>query len=257
MPDAVFQHSRLVAIYDALDPDRRDLDPYAAMVDEFGAREVVDLGCGTGILARILAARGVTVTGVDPASGSLAHARSMPGADRVRWVLGDATAMPIDAADLVLMTGNAAQAILDWNPTLQCTHRALRPGGRLVFETRDPAARGWESRTRTASHRVVEIAGVGAVETWVELTTVALPLLSFRQTWVFADGAVLTSDSTLRFRSRSEITTDLARHGFAVEDVRNAPDRPGPRAVLADVRVQHERVLLKIEPLRRCTRPAP
>ena len=36
------------------------------MVEEFGARSVIDLGCGTGLLARQLAARGVTVAGVDP-----------------------------------------------------------------------------------------------------------------------------------------------------------------------------------------------
>ena len=42
MPDAVFDDPRLAAIYDALDPDRSDLDAYVAMVDEFGARSVLD-----------------------------------------------------------------------------------------------------------------------------------------------------------------------------------------------------------------------
>jgi hypothetical protein len=42
-----------------------------------------------------------------------------------------------------------------------------------------------------------------------------------------SDGAVLTSDSTLRFREREEVEATLVGNGFSVEDVRDAPDRPG------------------------------
>ncbi|MBA3279296.1 MAG: class I SAM-dependent methyltransferase, partial [Geodermatophilaceae bacterium] len=51
MADNIFEHPRLVAIYDALDPDRSDLDAYAAIADELGARSVLDVGCGTGTFA--------------------------------------------------------------------------------------------------------------------------------------------------------------------------------------------------------------
>ncbi len=54
------------------------------------------------------------------------------------------------------------------------------------------------------------------------------PLVSFRCTWVFqSDGQVLTSDSTLRFRERDEVQAALLAHGYAVEEIRGAPDRPG------------------------------
>lgn len=133
------------------------------------------------------------------------------------------------------MTGNVAQAIVEpacWHATLHGVHEALRPGNHLIFETRDPAARGWEEWTRELSHRTVEIAGVGPVETWVELVAVALPLVSFRWTWIFAaDGAVLTSESTLRFREAGEVEAPLVQHGYMVEDVRDAPDRPGRELV--------------------------
>ncbi|RRR69399.1 SAM-dependent methyltransferase, partial [Streptomyces sp. RP5T] len=49
MADEGFTHPRLAAIYDALDPDRGDLDAYLRMVEEFGARQVLDIGCGTGV----------------------------------------------------------------------------------------------------------------------------------------------------------------------------------------------------------------
>ena len=55
-----------------------------------------------------------------------------------------------------------------------------------------------------------------------------LPFVSFRTTFVFvSDGAVLTSDSTLRFRERAEMVDSLQASGFTVEEVRDAPDRPG------------------------------
>jgi hypothetical protein len=75
---------------------------------------------------------------------------------------------------------------------------------------------------------MTEIHGVGAVESWVELTDVSGQLVSFRWTYRFAsDGTLLTSDSTLRFRPREEIEAALRIHGFEITDVRDAPDRPG------------------------------
>src|SRR5215469_7708639 len=52
--DAHFEVPRLAEIYDPLDPDRRDLDAYAAMAGEFGASTVLDIGCGTGTFACLL-----------------------------------------------------------------------------------------------------------------------------------------------------------------------------------------------------------
>ena len=187
--------------------------------------------CGTGTFAVLLAERGFEVTGVDPAAGSLRVARSKPGAERVRWLPCDAMDLPPMQVDLVTMTGNAAQAIVepaDWDATLAGAFAALRPGGHVVFETRDPAYRAWEEWNRDATYRVVEIPGVGSVRTWTDVISVRGPLVSLRGTWVFAaDGAVLTSDSTLRLRERREVEAALVRHGYVVDEVRGAPDRPG------------------------------
>jgi hypothetical protein len=56
--DAHFEVPRLAEIYDPLDPDRSDLDAYAPLAGEFGARTVLDIGCGTGTLACLLASPG-------------------------------------------------------------------------------------------------------------------------------------------------------------------------------------------------------
>ena len=236
MPDALFEHPRLTSIYDALiDPDRSDLDVYVAIADELRARSVLDVGCGTGTFALMLADRGFDVTGVDPAAGSLTVARAKDGADRVQWIHGDTSVLPPLQVDLATMTGNVAQAIVDqadWGRTLRDVGTALRPGGHLVFETRDPADRGWLRWNRAETYRAVELEGVGAVESWIELTDVSEPLVSFRCTWRFAvDGAVLTSDSTLRFREREEVQAGLESHGYLVDEIRDAPDRPGRELV--------------------------
>ncbi len=235
MVDEIFEHPRLVAIYDALDPDRSDLETYLAIAQELGAHSVLDLGCGTGTFALLLADRGHTVVGVDPAAGSLEVARAKPGADRVAWVHSDATSMPPIQVDLATMTGNVAQAIHDqfeWERTLDGVYEALRPDGHLVFETRDPAFLAWLEWNRSATYSVTEIPGVGRVTSWVDVTDVSGPLVTFRGTWVFgSDGQKVTSDSTLRFRQRDEVEASLLAHRYRVRDVRDAPDRPGRELV--------------------------
>jgi hypothetical protein len=125
----------------------------------------------------------------------------------------------------------------DWHATLVAARSVLRSGGCLAFEVRDPAQEAWREWNRARSQRRVEIDGVGAVVSWVEVTDLALPYVSFRWTFAFeADGAVLTSDSTLRFRTRDEVRDSLAAADLALQDVRDAPDRPGRELVHLAVR---------------------
>jgi SAM-dependent methyltransferase len=225
VPDLIFSDSRLARIYDAFDGPREDLSLYTGVADEFGARSVLDVGCGTGCLAVLLAASGRSVVGVDPALASLEVARAKDS--RVTWIHGDATTLPSLQVDLATMTGNVAQVFLgdDWEATLRGVHGALRPGGHLVFETRRPEARAWEDWAETTL-RVVD-----RIEERRELLDVSLPFVSFRHTYRFPDGSVIASDSTLRFRTRAEVEESLVRCGFDVANLRDAPDRPGKEYV--------------------------
>lgn len=231
MADEIFENQRLAAIYDSFDPDRSDLDAYEAIVNEFRACSVLDIGCGTGTFACRLASQGIKVIGVDPAAASLNVARTKPWSDRVEWILGDALYIPPLAVDLATMTGNVAQVFLtdnEWKETLRKVHAALRPGGRFVFEARDPKAQAWLGWNRENTYRCVVVPNFDTVEGWVEVTDVQGSLVSFRWTYIFkSDGTVITSDSTLRFRSREEITNSLQDVGLFVDEVRGAPDRPG------------------------------
>jgi SAM-dependent methyltransferase len=235
VPDDLFADPRLAAIYDDLDGERDDLDLYVRLIESSGASSVLDVGCGTGTLAVRLALAGHDVTGVDPAEASLAVARGKPGADRVRWHEGTIESVDAVTVDAATMTANVAQVLLDddeWLSTLRSVRRRLRPGGPLIFETRDPAAHAWEHWNRSDSFARTEIGAIGAVESWVEVLDVELPLVSFRWTFWFVDAdEQITSESTLRFRGRPEVETTLHRCGFEVVDVLDAPDRPGAEFV--------------------------
>ena len=241
MPDAVFSHPRLAPVYDPLDPDRSDLDAYVHLVHELGAATVLDVGCGTGTLACRLAAAGVEVLALDPAEASVDVARSKAGAEQVRWVVATAVEVAADPArharyDLCTMTANVAQVFVEdheWLDTLEAVHALLRPGGHLAFETRVPADRAWERWTKELTHQVVDVAGEGLVEDWVEVTAVAGDRVTFESPTVFlADGERVESTSTLRFRSEDALRGSLARSGFHDVEVRDLPYAPGRRWLL-------------------------
>ena len=230
MADPIFESPRLAASDGPFDPDRSDLDAYEAMVAGFGATSVLDVGCGTGTLACRLAAKGVTVIGLEPAAASLQVARAKAWADKVRWVCGTVMVLPPLTVDLVTMTANVAQVYLtdeEWRQTLLKVREVLNPEGRLVFETRNPAVHAWRDWNREHTYAQIELANGERVQGWAEVTDVQGPLVSFRWTYVFqSDGAVLTSDSTLWFRTLGEVTESLHEAGLREDDVRDAPDRP-------------------------------
>jgi ubiquinone/menaquinone biosynthesis C-methylase UbiE len=197
-----YDHPSIAAAYDAENAWGRDDDFFLAVAAETPGSRVLDLGCGTGRLTVALATAGHDVTGVDPAGAMLAVARTKAGAERVQWIEGTVAAAPTRSFDLALMTSHVAQVFVAdavWSETLRHLARALVPGGRLAFDSRDPAARAWEQ--------------------WTGVTSVGEGTVSFTSANELPDGSVLAVDSTLRFRTEPELRDSLEAAGFAVEAV--------------------------------------
>lgn len=166
--DEVFEDSLFASLYDHFNGWDVCDEFYLGLARTLksGSR-VLDLGCGTGLLACRIAEEGFAVTGVDPAEGMLEVARSRPGAERVSWIKGVGQTMQLPQRfDLVYMTGHAFQALLtdeDAVALLRQVHDHLAEDGLLAFDTRNPAQKAWLSWTPdrrrsivTANHGEVE-----------------------------------------------------------------------------------------------------
>ncbi len=222
MRDAEFNDRRLVVVYDAECPWSRDDDFFMSVVSETPGARVLDLGCGTGRLALGLAAAGHVVTGVDPAGVSLAAARAKTGADRVTWIEGKSPVLPDAAFDVAVMTSHVAQFFVsedEWRAALADLRRALVPGGRLVFDTRDPGARKWESWNPARSTHDIVLPDGRVVTAWTEVTSVSGAVVDFTIHYEFGGQPELRSEGTLRFRSEDELRSSLTDASFTVEQI--------------------------------------
>lgn len=207
---------RIVALYDEDNPDGPDHDWYRLLADEIDARTILDVGCGTGMLTVTFARPGRQVHGIDPSPAMLDHATRRPGADQVTWTLGDSSVMTVGNADLAVMTGNVAQHIPDpaWERTLADLSAALRPGGLLAFESRNPPARAWEYWTSAEPTRR------GSLRQWTEARELPGGRVQLDEHTIFdTTGEHIVEAAVLSFRSRALLESQLAAAGFEIVGV--------------------------------------
>lgn len=211
---------RLVDLYDLDNPDGPDHDFYRALADDVSAQMVLDLGCGTGILTVTLAGEGRDVVGIDPSPSMLSYAQRREGAGTVEWILGDSSSIPRGGFDYAVMTGNVAQHIPDgqWERTLLDLRQALKQGGVLAFESRNPATREWESWA--SEDRSMRDTLHGPLTEWQDVSELEPGVVELKAHNLFADtNETVTETLVLTFRSRLLLEEQLHAAGFEVEAI--------------------------------------
>jgi ubiquinone/menaquinone biosynthesis C-methylase UbiE len=213
--DDVFSAS----IYDDFNPWSAADDFYLQIAREVGG-PVLDLGCGTGMLACRIAAEGLSVVGVDPAEAMLAVARSRSGSERVTWVLSDGQSMRLRRRfKLVFMTGHAFQSVLtdaDIVLLLKSVADHLGQDGRFVFETRNPACMPWLGWTPDQSRVVKQTRRYGPIEQFsdavADMTTGVVQLVEHSR--ILDTGEERLGTGCLRFVDADRLAALLAQSGL-------------------------------------------
>jgi predicted TPR repeat methyltransferase len=200
--------------------------------DEEAVADVLDICCGTGLLAAELAARGYRVTGVDASEAMLERARRLlgPEATLIHASLPD---LPLETTfDAVTCTLDGftylPQAALA--PTVDAIARVLRPSGWLVFDTHTDAMMALTSSRPAVSGeqagRRFEI--LSEIDADARLCDVRIDVTS--------DGAAAPFSERHRqyFHRDADIRSALVDGGFEVLAVRDGySDRPTDESTLS------------------------
>jgi SAM-dependent methyltransferase len=107
-------------------------------------RDWLDVGCGTGALSATILERAQprSLRAVDPSAGFVEYAKARLGSERVRVEIGDAQALPLDAASV---DAAVSGLVLNFVPQPQRAvaefRRVVRPGGRIAAYVWDYAER--------------------------------------------------------------------------------------------------------------------
>jgi SAM-dependent methyltransferase len=98
------------------------------------AGELLDLGCGTGSLSLLAAARGHRVTAVDLSPRMAERARTKLAGTGAEVLTGDAARPPVEGRTFdVVLARHVVWALPDPEAALRHWWSLLRPGGRLIL----------------------------------------------------------------------------------------------------------------------------
>lgn len=214
-------YARLAGVYDEI-----VVDPchgrWAAFLhelwraDDREVRTVLDVGCGTGLLASELIALGYRVIGVDASVAMLTRARQLLGPDvvLVQQVLPHLTiGTVVDAAVSTFDALNYLTAT-DLSATFAALQQRVRPGGWLVFDVHTDAMMAF-----TAANPVVEGEAGGRRFTITSVVDLAARTCESRIDITHGSDGGFTETHRQHFFSDAQITSALAAAGFDVLDV--------------------------------------
>lgn len=212
MPDVQFDDPRLAATYDHQSGWSIDRDFYLKSAGRKPI-DILDMGCGTGLICNAYAAQGHRVTGADPAKAMLDIAKQQPNSSKISWILSDAQSFTSEKHfDLIIMTGHAFQVFQDDAATQSAfavMRDHLKPEGRIIFESRNPNL-NWPEIWAEANQPSILPGNILHSWKFIDRTD---EHISFEHHYVVGD-ETLISRSKLRFPSRENIETLLKAVGL-------------------------------------------
>jgi SAM-dependent methyltransferase len=132
---------------------------------DLSGKQVLEAGCGAGVLTQWLLERGAEVTALDASAEMLALARArVGGGDHVtirQHDLHEPLGFVSEAAFDVVVASLVLHYLRDWEPLLTEFRRVLVPGGRVVFSTHHPS---WDWRNHTPDDYFAKLQ---VSETWI------------------------------------------------------------------------------------------
>jgi SAM-dependent methyltransferase len=158
--DPAFYGDRWAGVYD----DRHGgLDPAPAVEFLAGLADggrVLELAIGTGRVALPLAARGVSVEGVDASEAMVGRLRAKPGGESIPVTIGDMAEVAVSGPfHLVYLVFNSLFGLLSQERQAECFRnvaRVLNPGGTFVIECFVPDLARFDRGQRVQTLAVTE-----------------------------------------------------------------------------------------------------
>jgi SAM-dependent methyltransferase len=231
-------YSRLAGVYDELvvDPCFAEWAEFLTHLwadDPAGVHSVLDVCCGTGLMADELIPRGIRVVGIDASDAMLQRARALLGPD-VRLEQVVLPALPIDDVfDAAISTFDGLNYLTlpDLAETLAAIAGRLRPDGWLVFDLHTDAMMQF-----TLEHPVID--GQDGDNAFVITSTIDVDTRAIDSTIELSG---LTPDTSFTethrqyFHTDDQVTAALASAGFRLVGVTDeyTPVDAGPTTLRA------------------------
>jgi SAM-dependent methyltransferase len=220
---------------------RQEADAVFSLIEQYGelvVQRILDLGCGTGRHAILLAERGLDVTGVDRSKPMLELAQRRALASRCKgrteFVEGDirqfASGRRFEAALMMFNVLGYMATNDDLTAALNCVRENLAPGGTFIFDI-------WYGPAIVANppgHRLKEIKTADGI-----VVRYASPAhdphnqrcdVTIRVLQIVGDRVAATSEEAHRVRYFFPLEIDLALKsaGFHLEALRGFPEIDAP-----------------------------
>ena len=133
------------------------------LADLAAGGRVLELAIGTGRVALPLAARGLSVHGIDASELMVAKLREKPGGDAIPVTIGDFADVAVDGTfDLVFLVFNTIFNLTSQDDQVRCFHNVaqhLTAGGVFVVETAVPDIAGFvDGQAVRAEHLTIDSA---------------------------------------------------------------------------------------------------